>query len=638
MTRAAGWFLLTVLTSVATVDALGIALRARPSGRAELAMVWVAAWFALIASPVLVLGYADVLTPASLAFASTALFGAVFLLLARGQGARALLGDCYRAALSVASMPLDALREAARARSIVLVGLVVTGAILAASVFLTIFAPNENWDGFLYHEPIVGFALQNHGFSMVPLQMHGAVQATNGYPRLCEAVSLWFVAFTDKTLIELPNEIGAPALMFATYALARRFGDRLTAMGWACVLLLMPQVWSQLCQTLIDIDVAFFALVAVYYATRPVFRVGDAWCAILGMALLVSSKASGILVMPPLALLAGVRLVRSTSGSGRVAALATLSLGGVLLAGLGLLATVRNLRAFHNPLWPITFESRTLGIHWDGLIPVNDLGNDKPLVELALQAFDVPIGGMGDVIQRGYGYAIAWVVIPLGVVALLLGLALATVGVFRPWHRGVTKNLPLLLLALLAGILFTPTVNGRSARYNTYLVGGLMAAVTWLLSARRWARAREAVLGAAVVLSILPLFWMRGRGWYWASTEHPEDIVLHPFDSRRGLARPSFDLLARARNEELMPGDRVVFDQDVAFVGALWNFEFSNRIEYLKYDSSGQFIAEAESRSPTWIAVGKEGDARKAVERTGRWELVGSIHPGGDVVFRRKRG
>lgn len=129
---------------------------------------------------------------------------------------------------------------------------------------------------------------------------------------------------------------------------------------------------------------------------------------------------------------------------------------------------------------------------------------------------------------------------------------------------------------------------------------------------------------------------MQGIGWYWVSTEHPDDVLRHPLQSRTALERPAFDLLAQKRNAEVLPGDWVVFNQDVAFVGALWNFDFSNKVKYVKFDSGSQFVVDTERYSPKWIAVGKESDARKAVERTGRWELVGEIIHDGDVVFRRR--
>ena len=633
---ALGWAILALLTSVATLDALGIAVRARTSGRAELALVATAAWFALLATPVLVLGYTNALTPGALVVASTTLLGGTFLALARGRGGREVVRECVQAARAIASMPGDALRETARARSIVLLGCLVCAGLLAVALVQTVFGANESWDGFLYHEPIVGFAIQNHGFSIVPLQAHQAVQATNGYPHLCEAVSLWLVVFTDKTLVELPSDVGAPAMMLAVYVLARRFGDRVTAVGWACVLLLMPQCWTQLCGTMIDMTVAFFALFAIHFATRPALRLSDALLAMLGMALVLQSKSSGLVIVPPIALLLGARLVSGPRRSRPRATLAVLAAGGVLLAGIGLLVPLRNWAAFHDPLWPVSFDGRALGIRWDGLITPAELGPIIPLQQVIERAYDHPTGGVEDAMQRGYGYAIAWVVVPLGLVAVVAGLAAALLERFAWKESGRASNLGLVLILVVTGILTTLTLNGQNARYNIHLVAGLMIAVAWLLAGRRWVSLREGVLGASIVLSIMPLFWMKGLLWPWFSTEHPEDMLRHPLESRTAFERPTLDQLARLRNAELRPGDWAVFDQDVHFVGALWNFAFSNRVKYVKYESSKQFLLALDEVAPKWVAVGKGDDARKALESTNRWELVGEILRDSEVVFRRK--
>jgi hypothetical protein len=243
---------------------------------------------------------------------------------------------------------------------------------------------------------------------------------------------------------------------------------------------------------------------------------------------------------------------------------------------------------------------------------------------------------MEDVIYRGYGYAVVWVLFPVGLLALVAGLVAAFLERVGGREKSDASNLGLVLLLVVAGIVTTPTLNGQSARYNLYLVGGLMVAAVWLLAARPWSRMRDGVLAAALALSIVPLFWMRGRGWYWVSTNFPEDVVLHPLDSRTELARPSFDLLAHQRNTELARGDVAAFDQDVTFIGALWNFDFSNRVHYVKYESSREFLSALDGVAARWSAVAKEGGARQALEQSGRWELVGSITPDGDVVFRRR--
>src|SRR5258708_2312815 len=152
MTALLGWTILAVLTAFAGVDALGIALRTAPSGRAELAVAAMASFFALLSAPVLALGYADRLTPENLAVASLVLFAAVFSWITRGRPPAASLRACVRAGSAIARTPLDGLREAARARSVAFLGLLWAGGLIALAFALTCILPFTCWDGVLYHD------------------------------------------------------------------------------------------------------------------------------------------------------------------------------------------------------------------------------------------------------------------------------------------------------------------------------------------------------------------------------------------------------------------------------------------------------------------------------------------------------
>ena len=255
--------------------------------------------------PVPLLGYTGHLTAPLLAICSGLLFRAAFLASALGRGVRRHLGDTLHHGLAILSLVPDGLRQALRARSVVLVGLVWAAGVIGLSAWLMYLAPSGSWDGLFYHEPMVGLAIQNHGFSVVSLSPIEAVQAVNGYPRRCESVGLWFVIFTDKTFIEIGNTLAAPALMWAFYAIARRFGDRVIAMGWAAVTLLMPAMWTQLATSMIDVEVAFFLLSALYFCTRPRYRARDAVCATLAMLLVTGSKRTALVWVPPLAVATG---------------------------------------------------------------------------------------------------------------------------------------------------------------------------------------------------------------------------------------------------------------------------------------------------------------------------------------------
>src|SRR5579863_6582356 len=111
-----GWPVLILLTALAALAAVSLALRARPAGRAEMGIAASLFFFALVSGPVLVLGYLDVLTRANLAGLSLFVSGSTLALSMRGTRARDHLRACARAALSIALMPLAGLREAARDR------------------------------------------------------------------------------------------------------------------------------------------------------------------------------------------------------------------------------------------------------------------------------------------------------------------------------------------------------------------------------------------------------------------------------------------------------------------------------------------------------------------------------------------
>src|SRR5260370_31347352 len=132
-----GWLLLAFLTSFALLDAVGLALLTRARGRAELGIAAALFFAPLIGLPVLVLGYANVLWRATLALVSLGLCSSVFWLLARQRGSGVLIRSCAAAFCDLAGLPLVALREAMRARSVVFVGLLAAAGLIATSLVLT---------------------------------------------------------------------------------------------------------------------------------------------------------------------------------------------------------------------------------------------------------------------------------------------------------------------------------------------------------------------------------------------------------------------------------------------------------------------------------------------------------------------
>jgi hypothetical protein len=66
---------------------------------------------------------------------------------------------------------------------------------------------------------------------------------------------------------------------------------------------------------------------------------------------------------------------------------------------------------------------------------------------------------------------------------------------------------------------------------------------------------------------------------------------------------------ARSREQELGPGDLVVFTRDELFIGVLWNDRFDNRVAYMPFEGPESFLARLDEACAKWVLVGKAGGA-----------------------------
>src|SRR5690606_6249580 len=173
----------------------------------------------------------------------------------------------------------------------------------ACALFLALLSvvllPIWQWDSLGYHLPFVNFVLQDGGHRGLPPD----VPYLSTYPR---NVALLFTAlrsvmFDDRLLDlgQLPlGIIGALAI----YAIARELGASLRAAriaGWMWIC--TPAVFLQLPTNYIDVGVATFFLLAVYFLLRPVSAMSLARAG-LAIGLFLGTKPS----TPPAAALLGI--------------------------------------------------------------------------------------------------------------------------------------------------------------------------------------------------------------------------------------------------------------------------------------------------------------------------------------------
>lgn len=643
-----GFLLLLVLSVLAAMAALAVASRARLPGRAQVTVAATLLWNALVVLPIYVLGLLNVLTAARLAIASALLSLAIAAAACHGIGVRAMLSDVARLARGQLRLPMDALVMSWRARSLIFVG-VLFAAILLPYLALTAYLaqPLPHWDPLWYHDTMVGFTIQNHGFAM--LNLPETLQKVNGYVRLGEMTQLWMVIFADRRLADMTNLLFAPAIATATYALARRYAEPLIAIGWGVAVVISPTCAGLLHSTYVDPQYGALLLGAILFATVDRPRISDGLLGGVALALTIGSKGLALIPVPVIGVIGAWALLRDHWYDRRRAAIAVVA--GSVVAVLAVAATtyLRNYWTFHNPIWPdMRVEIDALGIHWPGLGPWSGaspvqggirVNVNEPLPNLLEHLFALPwsIKGMYFDQTIEYGIGFIWIVIPLGVAAF-----------FACWVQAIRSRMagaptpppvqpPLRLAVIMAAIVAgSPALWGP--RYHIGGMGVLMALAAWLTGRPPRDRLGEAAAAVVLVTSLMMFWWTPPPRWWYTPAQLATLAQASEVEREvaSDLGAPTLRAVGLARERELGPGTVLVFnDRYGAFPSIFWNRSFTNRVEYLR--SGPDFLARAARAGATWVYVGEPGVAAQARVPGSGWQEVGPLNAinGGGTVFRR---
>lgn len=629
--------LLVLLTGLA-LFASAVVTRDTKS-RAESIVATSLVWTALVVGPVYLLGLAGLLTRPLLAMAVAASSGGIVLHRAFRHGRASLAADARRL-LTLARSPIDGIVTAAKRRS--LVAVVATLALLAFPylLFTAWVAPAyRDFDALWYHEPIVAFTIQNHGFAKIPLPSH--LQVINGVPRLCEMTQLWFSIWAGRRLVDVANVAFMPLLAASMFALARRFSrDVLASLAWASALVLMPGFLRLVQSSMVDPESAALLLGAAYFVTHTELDHRRARYGALGLALAAGAK---IWFVVPVGLLTLLLLARLLVARRRLdAAISALSVLAMLAVTYG-----RNWLLFGNPFWPmLRYDNATLGIHWKGELPASPsapISFNEPFLVFYEKMLAKPYtaDGAHHAWQiDDYGFAWSWVVLPLAVFS-------AVVAVVRwLWYElAARRGLPssdedlalgrsAAALAIVGGtsLYLTPAIH--IARYHVASVAMLVACLTWIFPRlkRDGARLAEHAGVIAAFGSIMMIYWAPRRP-PWVFVHEPAQLV----QWLKAPPPPSavVERTALAREAEI-GRDAVVAFEHINLTALLWNDRYSNRVVWL---SSLYPLEEAERAGATWIYSRDGGVLDAGLKKSPSWELVGPLErePIIGKIWRRRR-
>lgn len=633
-----GMPVLVSLCLIAFLGAVALATRAWNESRSERALVVAALWLALVLLPIHVLGWLGAIgVPPALDRPKLAVAIGIASLgsLAVGLGRRVLHAEHRGAALrelgetllDLVRLPLDGLALTARAHSLALVGLVSVFVIVLWTAWGSWLAPSSAWDGVFYHEAMIGFAIQNKGFALDPLPSGLAPIA--GYPRMAESLSLFFVMFLDRRLIEFPGSPMLLVITLASYVMLRRWlPTRASAIGFATGLALVPGIVLQLRSTYIDTVAAGFFVIGLAFATRRELRMRDALLASIAIGMVGASKSTGFLLAPMMTLVLVGRVAVHVHGRARAA----WAIAGAMAIVLAICAPtyVRNWIQYDNPLWPGRVHVPLLGIDWEG--PLDVAAHQRGFRETIATLFAPPIPGQQyhDTRDNGYGNVPPFLILPLGLLAILVALKDVVT------KQGRVRDFALGMLITVVPIFATFALSPAKywARLNLHAVVAIWLAAAWL-SARARGALSEGVIGAVVVGGLLTLWWSEPA---WDIPPARIERLAMLSTEERALASDGMITLAPTdlarEREQLRDGELVVF-ADHPFPAQLWNERFSNRVVWLA-PSTPDWIATAEAMGASWVIVPRSGALITHLRADEQWEELGpAVLPEDVFAFRR---
>jgi hypothetical protein len=671
--RYATLFTLTLLSVLA---AAAVVVRMELSRRGERFVAWAMLWNGMIIAPIYVLGFTSLLYRAVLAGVSLVFLLAVIAACRIGTTSIELRNEIIELVLELISLPRDAIRECLRKGNLLVAGAVFFA--IALSIWTAIqswyVSSWGQWDALWYHEPMIGWAIQNHGFDVVPLPM--SAQKTNGYPRLVEMTQLWWVIFTDRRLIEIMNSVFSPVLAVATYMLCRRYTrDKVAAMGFGVCILCSPVVSNLMQTTYVDTQYAAFVVAATYFATRMPLRMRDALLTSLCLTLAIGSKSMALVSVPVIGLVALWRLGLA-HGRTRRRDLAIVVATGVVLIGLMFSATyVKNYLAFKNPLWPdVKVDVDRFGIHWPGAVPLFGPGEKLnqgfgvpplPFESLVTDLYAIPYSKSGSYYYQlfDYGFYFAYVLVPLSAFAIVFAFAyLLHARLWPLWMRIRGRPAPepprrdslvatrdMLMIAFVGVVMWWTSPALWGARYNIAAMSIMMVVCAWLGGRRRFTRLGHGTATFAAVGSVIMCSWTVPR-WYW----YPHELVKlarvsYPEREFTAAARfaPGLHLtrgssvtkdVGMARERELGPGHIILFNDNYGnYPAHFWNNTYSNKAIWVP--STTNMLEEAERLHATWIFLANGDPLAPSLRAAGSgWLEIGTMNiENWGTVFRRVR-
>jgi hypothetical protein len=219
-----------------------------------------------------------------------------------------------------------------------------------------------------------------------------------------------------------------------------------------------------------------------------------------------------------------------------------------------------------------------------------------------------------DTRHHAYGYGLTYVGIPLFLVAFFLTLGRWLGGLVSGDGARRRENGQLLGLWFLALPIQLASPSHHWGRYSLPFPALCLVVIAGALARGRSLRLIDAAMGTMLVLNLIVLV-CADPGWDVSMTELEElRSVAEPQRPHVRVGNQIYEPeFMRVRDENLRPGDLVVFSDDIAFVSNLWDERMDNDVEYVGYHGRDDFLSRIHEMNPRWVAVRQHSGADLAL-------------------------
>lgn len=530
-----------------------------------------------------------------------------------------------------AGAPLRLLRDIRQRQELAAWALVPAACALIVSCVIIWHFPNWAWDVVWYHVPKTNYAVQTGRVTWVET----SVWYVNGYPELTELLAVWNVLLPRHTrlddLAQIPFGV-LGALAVAAWCRRASASPALSA-SLGAMWLALPAVALQLHTTHADVVAGSLFITAFYFLTERDWSPTARTLTLLALGLYAGTKVSGLFhlaLVSPLLLARGASVLWRAKGTrGRVLGQTSLAL--LLLLWSGAPTYVENVARTRNPFWPA--HMRVLGHELAGPIRAEDI-TGPPAFFGAPGAFNRMVNtwtapeGMywPDVRESPFGWLFPYLLLP----------ALLWVSAFAAFSR---ERFFRLSLPLLAGL----SVLVPAAWWGRFTLGLPAAGLVALAVLHRQLRTRYLQVPLSAVAAFLCVAsFARASVGYQVLPTMGRRAVPGLRDEDRVRARMGWMWppdAARLREQELKPGDVVVYDNATTFLGEYWTEDLRNRVEYVQHDGADDvYLAKLRALRPRWVSVGRDSPAeRLLLEHSPDFERLFDCPLSSAVMYRVTR-